>query len=103
MIYLLVILGLSSSPASGGWFKDFCSRHLIGDDPHQYFHVKTEDLLVAYKATAVEVALYQNDEKQRRISAKRLVLMGDELRSRPLSPYAQFIARAYLHLEYYGR
>ncbi len=99
---LLVMMALSPS-ANAGWWSKFCERHLVADDPTQYQSVPTEYLLAAYKRTAVEVVIYQNVERQRRRSAKRLTLIGDELRSRPLTPYAQFITRAYTHLEYYGK
>ncbi len=100
IIALLLTFSVAHT-ANAGWWSDFCARHLVSDDPYQYESAGTEDLLKAYKQTAVEVVVYQNIEKERKRASRRLAMIGDELRSRPLSPYAQFVTRAYSHLESY--
>ncbi len=39
---------LISLPASGGWFRNFCERHLIADDPYEYEDDSIEQLVSAY-------------------------------------------------------
>lgn len=45
---LLMLLALSTH-AHAGWFKDFCSRHLVAEDPHPYAELHTRHLFEVYR------------------------------------------------------
>lgn len=45
MKYALLLLILACKPANAGWFKNFCERHLIANDPSQYEESTNIELL----------------------------------------------------------
>lgn len=45
---LFVMVGASSIPAVAGWWKDFCERHLIAEDPYQYLDLSVDQLVDTY-------------------------------------------------------
>jgi hypothetical protein len=48
MIKLILIAALLfSTAAHAGWWSDFCSRHLIADDPYQFEHLSVDQLVSA--------------------------------------------------------
>lgn len=45
---IFCLIGTASIPAMAGWWKDFCERHLIAENPYQYMDLSVDQLVDAY-------------------------------------------------------
>ncbi len=48
MNWLFVALTLTA-PAQAGWFKGFCERHLVADDPWPFAKVSSSELIKMFR------------------------------------------------------
>lgn len=47
IIVTLCTIGWPTIGHAGGWWKNFCERHLIGNDPYQFEDYSVDQLVVA--------------------------------------------------------
>ncbi len=48
---MLLVLGLCPLPsAKASWWKNFCEKHLVQNDPYQYRELSVDQLVIAYFA-----------------------------------------------------
>lgn len=69
MKYVLILaISITSVTAQAGWWKNFCERHLVGDDPYQFEHLTVEQLVAAYFTFGPSKVL--GDEIQKRLAGE---------------------------------
>lgn len=81
-LVLVFFLGVGVAKADvKSWWKDFCERHIVANDPEQHAWMPTAKLVKVYREIGAELYWRKSEEK-----ALLLKELGEEMRKRLYDP-----------------